>query len=61
MIENLLYFDEILARDVMTPRTVMKVASEDTPIKEFLKRTDPCDFLGFHCTKTVWITLPVSF
>jgi len=44
MIKNLLYFDEILARDVMTPRTVMKVASEDTPIKEFFEKNRPLRF-----------------
>ncbi|GAB4514021.1 MAG: CNNM domain-containing protein [Allomuricauda sp.] len=44
MIKNLLYFDEILARDVMTPRTVMKVASEDMPIKEFFEKNRPLRF-----------------
>ncbi|MEM8999084.1 MAG: hemolysin family protein [Bacteroidota bacterium] len=37
MIKNLLRFDEILAKDVMTPRTVMKIASEDTSIKAFFE------------------------
>lgn len=37
VIKNLLTFDEILAKDVMTPRTVMKMASENTPIEDFFK------------------------
>ncbi|AEM70519.1 protein of unknown function DUF21 [Allomuricauda ruestringensis DSM 13258] len=44
MIKNLLYFDEILARDVMTPRTVMKIASEDTTIKKFFEKNRPLRF-----------------
>ncbi len=35
VIKNLLKFDQILAKDIMTPRTVMKLASEETSIKEF--------------------------
>ena len=35
VIKNLLKFDEILAKDVMTPRTVMKIAHESRTIKEF--------------------------
>ena len=35
VIKNLLKFDEILVKDVMTPRTVMKIASEDMSIKDF--------------------------
>lgn len=35
VIKNLLMFDEIMAKDIMTPRTVMKIASEDMSIKEF--------------------------
>ncbi|MDV7137496.1 hemolysin family protein [Maribacter sp. TH_r10] len=35
VIKNLLKFDEILAKDVMTPRTVMKIAPENKTIKEF--------------------------
>lgn len=35
IIKNLLQFDEILAKDVMTPRAVLKIASEDQTIKEF--------------------------
>ena len=35
VIKNLLKFDEILAKDVMTPRTVMKIAPENSTIKTF--------------------------
>lgn len=35
VIKNLLKFDEILVKDVMTPRTVMKIASEKATIQEF--------------------------
>lgn len=35
VIKNLLKFDQILAKDIMTPSTVMKTASENMTIKEF--------------------------
>ncbi|MDJ0646793.1 MAG: hemolysin family protein [Flavobacteriaceae bacterium] len=35
VIKNLLNFKTIFAKDVMTPRTVLKIASEDQNIKEF--------------------------
>ncbi|WP_343487011.1 CNNM domain-containing protein [Allomuricauda sp. d1] len=35
IIRNLLNFNEIFAKDVMTPRAVIKIASEDSTIKEF--------------------------
>ncbi|MGY8914865.1 MAG: CNNM domain-containing protein [Flavobacteriales bacterium] len=35
VIKNLLKFDQIVAKDVMTPRSVMKTASEKISIKEF--------------------------
>ncbi|WP_411029514.1 CNNM domain-containing protein [Spongiimicrobium sp. 3-5] len=35
IIKNLLRFNEILAKHVMTPRTVMKIASENDSIKDF--------------------------
>ena len=35
VIKNLLKFDEILAKDVMTPRTVIKIAPEIMTIKTF--------------------------
>jgi CBS domain containing-hemolysin-like protein len=37
VIKNLLKFDQILAKDIMTPSTVMKTASENTSIKEFFQ------------------------
>ncbi|MEM9648211.1 MAG: hemolysin family protein [Bacteroidota bacterium] len=44
VIKNLLRFDEILAKDVMTPRTVMKIASADTTIQEFFEANRPLRF-----------------
>ncbi|NJB38153.1 CNNM domain-containing protein [Croceivirga sp. JEA036] len=44
VIRNLLTFDEIQAKDVMTPRTVMKIASEDTTIEEFYHKNKPLQF-----------------
>nr|WP_299382396.1 hemolysin family protein [Allomuricauda sp.] len=44
VIKNLLKFDEILAKDVMTPRTVMKIASENTTIQEFFEANRPLRF-----------------
>ncbi len=35
VIKNLLKFDEVLAKDIMTPRTVMKIAPENKTIKAF--------------------------
>jgi CBS domain containing-hemolysin-like protein len=35
VIKNLLRFDEVLAKNIMTPRTVMKTASENMTIKAF--------------------------
>lgn len=35
MIKNLLKFDEVFAKDIMTPRAVMKIAHEATTVKEF--------------------------
>lgn len=37
VIKNLLNFNSILAKDVMTPRTVMKIAEEATNIDDFFK------------------------
>lgn len=37
VIKNLLRFDEILAKHVMTPRTVMKIAPENKTIREFFE------------------------
>ncbi|WP_394974261.1 CNNM domain-containing protein [uncultured Croceitalea sp.] len=44
VIRNLLTFDEIQAKDIMTPRTVMKIASEDTTIQEFFDNNRPFRF-----------------
>ena len=44
VIRNLLTFNEIQAKDVMTPRTVMKIASEDTLIQEFFEANRPLRF-----------------
>ena len=44
VIKNLLSFDEIEAKDVMTPRTVMKIASEDTTIQAFFEANRPLRF-----------------
>ncbi|UOB15931.1 CNNM domain-containing protein [Abyssalbus ytuae] len=38
VIKNLLKFDEILAKDVMTPRSVMQIASEDQTIQDFFDK-----------------------
>lgn len=35
IIKNLLRFDEVLVKDIMTPRAVMKIASEQKTIQEF--------------------------
>ncbi|MBT8188181.1 MAG: HlyC/CorC family transporter [Croceitalea sp.] len=44
VIRNLLTFNEIEAKDIMTPRTVMKIASEDITIKEFFEANRPLRF-----------------
>nr|WP_298923181.1 hemolysin family protein [uncultured Allomuricauda sp.] len=44
VIKNLLKFDEILAKDVMTPRTVLKIASEETTIQDFFEANRPLRF-----------------
>jgi len=37
VIKNLLNFKKILAKDIMTPRTVLKIAPEDQNIKDFFE------------------------
>jgi len=37
IIKNLLRFDEVLVKDVMTPRAVMKIAAAETPIQVFFE------------------------
>ena len=44
VIRNLLTFDEIEAKDIMTPRTVMKLASEEITIQEFFEANRPLRF-----------------
>ncbi|WP_350284207.1 hemolysin family protein [uncultured Croceitalea sp.] len=44
VIRNLLTFDEIEAKDIMTPRTVMKIASEETLIQDFFENNRPLRF-----------------
>jgi CBS domain containing-hemolysin-like protein len=44
MIKNLLRFDEICAKDVMTPRAVMKIAEEAMSIKEFFEENPKLQF-----------------
>lgn len=41
VIRNLLRFEQIKGKDVMTPRTVMKIASEDDTIKAFFEANRP--------------------
>ena len=38
IIKNLLTFKEVLAKDVMTPRTVMKAEDENTSVEAFFKK-----------------------
>ena len=44
VIKNLLKFDEVFAKDVMTPRAVMKIAQENTSIEEFFKENPKLRF-----------------
>lgn len=44
VIRNLLSFDEIQAKDIMTPRTVMKTASEEMLIQDFFEANRPLRF-----------------
>ena len=38
IIQNLLRFNKILVKDIMTPRTVVLAANEDTTVKEFYEK-----------------------
>jgi CBS domain containing-hemolysin-like protein len=38
IIKNLLTFKEVFAKDIMTPRTVMKIENENTTVEEFFKK-----------------------
>ncbi|MCF6348149.1 MAG: hemolysin family protein [Flavobacteriaceae bacterium] len=44
VIKNLLNFKTILAKDVMTPRTVLKMASENQNIKDFFDKNKDLQF-----------------
>ncbi len=44
IIKNLLRFDEVLVKDIMTPRTVMKIASEKQSIKEYYQENTKMRF-----------------
>lgn len=44
VIRNLLKFDEVFAKDIMTPRAVMKIAQENTSIEEFFKENPKLRF-----------------
>ncbi|MGS2741314.1 CNNM domain-containing protein [Sinomicrobium sp. M5D2P17] len=44
IIKNLLQFNEVYARDIMTPRTVIKTASEDLTIETFFKNNPKLRF-----------------
>lgn len=44
IIKNLLRFDEVMVKDVMTPRAVMKIASEKKTIREFFEENPKMRF-----------------
>ena len=44
VIKNLLQFDEILVKDVMTPRAVMLIAPEDQTVEEFFRNNPKLRF-----------------
>ena len=44
IINNLLKFEEVTVRDIMTPRTVMKRAKEDQTLMDFYKNNQPLQF-----------------
>ncbi len=44
MIKNLLNFKKILAKDIMTPRTVLKIAPEDQNVKTFFDKNKDLRF-----------------
>lgn len=44
IIKNLLRFDQILVKDIMTPRAVMKIASEQKSIADFFKENPKLRF-----------------
>lgn len=44
IIKNLLRFDEVLVKDIMTPRAVVKIADETTTIKDFFRKNPKIRF-----------------
>ena len=44
VIKNLLKFDEVFAKDIMTPRAVMKIAQENTSIFDFFSQNPKLRF-----------------
>lgn len=44
IIKNLLRFDQVLVKDVMTPRAVVKIASDTTPIHTFFEENPKLRF-----------------
>tara|TARA_R110002051_G_scaffold244070_1_gene304055 strand:- start:19777 stop:20895 length:1119 start_codon:yes stop_codon:yes gene_type:complete len=44
IIKNLLRFDEVLVKDIMTPRAVMKIAADHKSIKEFFEENPKLRF-----------------
>lgn len=44
IIKNLLRFDEVLVKDVMTPRAVVKIASDKTSIQSFFEKNPKLRF-----------------
>lgn len=44
VIKNFLNFNKILTKDIMTPRTVLKIESEETNIKEFFEKNKDLRF-----------------
>ncbi|MFS4466379.1 CNNM domain-containing protein [Maribacter sp. 2210JD10-5] len=44
IIKNLLRFDEVLVKDIMTPRAVMKIASEEKTIQSFFEENPKLRF-----------------
>ncbi len=44
IIKNILRFDELIAQDIMTPRTVMVTANEDETLQDFFTKNKPFRF-----------------
>ncbi|MFS4455205.1 CNNM domain-containing protein [Maribacter sp. 2304DJ31-5] len=44
IIKNLLRFDEVLIKDIMTPRSVMKIASENSTVQTFFEENPKLRF-----------------